>query len=388
MKHLATVLGVTILAALSCSAPKGLDKDIEKVKELAVAQTRLLGASVGGDEMPRTFENGKLVTSDIRWWTSGFFPGVCWYTYQLTGDGDILQLAIEQTGKMQDPDRYFEHHDIGFQTMCSSGRAYKVTGDTTYLATIRRGAELLASRYNPVVRSVKSWDNPEYTFPVIIDNMMNLELLMYASKLFDNPEWAEMAIAHATTTLENHFREDYSSYHVVDYNPVDGSVLQKVTRQGFSDESSWSRGQAWGLYGFTMMYRESGKEEFLAQAENIARYLFPLLEKDPVPAWDFNADESSYSQKDASAAALMASAFIQLGRLTKDKTLSGKCRRQAEDIIRKLCTPEYLAAPGEQGGFLLKHSTGFYKAGSEVDVPLSYADYYFLEAIYNLEQGF
>ena len=227
-----------------------------------------------------------------------------------------------------------------------------------------------------------SWDSSRPVCKVIIDNMMNLELLTFASRLFGVPEWEEMAKSHADVTMANHFREDASSYHLLEYDLTTGEVLVKKTVQGFSDSSSWSRGQSWGLYGYTMMYRETGEKRYLHHAEKIARYLLPLLKDRPVPAWDFSAPQPMSSQDDASAAAVMASAFIELATLTKDKALAGRCIRQAEATLEVLSSPGYLSAKGENGGFLIKHGTGFYMKGKEVDAPLSYADYYYLEALY------
>ena len=355
---------------------------------LSADQCLILGGSVAPGSMPQTYENGHLVCSDLKRWTSGFFPGTCWYSYLLSGREDVKAMAESFTLGMLDVDSYFRDHDIGFQIMCSAGLAYRITGDEKYLPAIRRGAELLASRYSPVTGTIKSWDSSRPVSKVIIDNMMNLELLTFASREFGVPEWTEIAKSHADKTMTNHFREDGSSFHLLEYDLATGEVLLKKTVQGFRDDSSWSRGQSWGLYGFTMMYRETGEERYLGQAEKIARFLLPLLKERPVPAWDFNVPEPQSAQDDASAAAVMASAFAELQSLTKDKALSRKCKRQAEAIISELSSTRYLAAPGEIGGFILKHGTGYYLAGSEVDVPLTYADYYFLESLYRTHSGF
>ena len=210
---------------------------------------------------------------------------------------------------------------------------------------------------------------------------MNLELLEYASKLFDRPEFDEIARTHATTTMKNHFREDYTTWHVVDYNPETGEINIKQTHQGYSDDSAWARGQAWGLYGYTMMARETGAPEFLAQAEHIGDMLLGRLPKDGIPFWDFDAPDIPKTYRDASAGAVMASGFVQLSTLTADPAKAKAYLDMGIKQIRTLAGKEYLAKPGENGGFLLKHSVGSLPANSEVDVPLSYADYYFLEAI-------
>ena len=363
-----------------------MDLTIESVADLSARQCLLLGSSVEEGSMPQTFEDGQLVTSDLVRWTSGFFPGTCWYSSLLSGSQEVRALAEKFTEPMLDVDSYYRDHDIGFQIMCSAGLAYKITGDEKYLPAIRRGAELLASRFCPASGTIMSWNSSRPVCKVIIDNMMNLELLTFASKQFDMPRWRDIAVSHADNTMANHFREDGSSYHLLEYDLQTGEILVKKTVQGYADDSAWSRGQSWGLYGYTMMFRETGEKRYLAHAEKIAGFLLPLLAERPVPAWDFNAPDSLAVQADASAAAVMASAMIELSGLTKDKALGQKCLHQAEATLLELASPKYLAAPGELGGFLLKHSTGFYKKGSEVDVPLTYADYYFLEALwrYNL----
>lgn len=369
------------LALNSCGQIK-----VGRIADAAAEQCLILGQSLDENTMPRYFDADGLHKESLRWWCSGFFPGTCWYVYELSGREDVRELALRETAKMMHPSGYLKDHDAGFQAMCSAGRAYMVTGDEIYLEPIREAAEFLAGRFSPATGTIMSWDNTKWDYPVIIDNMMNLELLTFAAKKFDRQDWADIAISHARTTLANHFREDYSSYHLVDYNAATGEVNAKVTVQGYSDSSSWSRGQSWGLYGFTMMYRETGLPEFLGQAENIARYLLPLLENDPVPAWDFSAPEEIRGCKDASAGAVMASAFIELSTLTEDEELSNKCLSQAVATLKALSSEEYFAANGEAGGFILKHSTGHFLKDSEVDVSLTYADYYYMEALYRLSE--
>ncbi len=365
-----------LMASCRCEIP------VDKIAELSAKQCTILEQSLTEDTFPRYFQNGELKLADTHWWCSGFFPGVCWYTYKLIGDESMKEMALRQTSKILDVSLLSGDHDLGFEVMPSSGEAWKETGDSLYLKTVRDAAEQLAGRFSPVAGVIKSWNNPHFTYPVIIDNMMNLELLTYASRIFGVPEWKEIAITHARTTIKNHFREDNSCYHLVDYNPEDGSIIRKQTVQGYADESAWSRGQAWALYGFTMMFRETGEEDFLAQAEKVAAFLLPRLEGRPVPPWDFDAPEESIGQDDASAGAIMASAFFELSGLTRNAGLAKRYRTQALETLKALCGEKYLATEGEVGGFLLKHSTGHYPKGSEVDVSLTYADYYFMEALW------
>ena len=365
---------------VSCRSDDGLP--IDEIASLSARQCAIMEQALTEDTMPRNFQNGELVLSDTHWWCSGFFPGVCWYTWRLGGDPEVREMALRQTRKLLNVDDLNTEHDLGFQVLPSAYFAFQETGDSLYLKTVYDAAERLASSFSPVTGAIRSWDNDRFTYPVIIDNMMNLELLTIAARLFDRPEWLEIANTHAQTTLQNHFRPDGSCYHLVDYNPEDGSVIRRQTVQGYADESAWARGQGWAVYGFTMMYRETGEEAYLEQAERTARYLLPRLEGRPVPPWDFDAPEESVGQDDASAGAIMASAFLELSTLTRDAALSQSLRKQAHATLKALCEKPYLAEEGEVGGFLLKHSTGHYTKGSEVDVPLTYADYYFLEALW------
>ena len=339
---------------------------IDEIVSLSARQCAIMESSLTEDTMPRNFQNGELVLSNTHWWCSGFFPGVCWYTWRLGGNPEAREIALRQTGKLLDVDSLNMEHDLGFQVLPSAYFAFQETGDSLYLKTVYDAAERLAGRFSPVTGAIRSWDNNLYSYPVIIDNMMNLELLTIAARLFDRPEWREIAITHANTTIRNHFRPDGSCYHLVDYNPGDGSVIRRQTVQGYADESAWARGQGWAVYGFTM----------------IAGFLLPRLEGRPVPPWDFDAPEESIGQDDASAGAIMASAFLELSTLTQDADLAQRCRKQAVATLKALSNKPYLAGEGEVCGFLLKHSTGNYPKGSEVDVPLTYADYYFLEALW------
>jgi hypothetical protein len=234
---------------------------------------------------------------------------------------------------------------------------------------------------------IRSWDFGAWKFPVIIDNMMNLELLTWATRETGEPKFKEIAVSHADKTMANHFRVDASSVHVVDYDPATGTVRGRQTHQGYSDSSAWARGQAWGLYGYTMMFRETGNTNYLDQARRIASLIIshPRLPEDRIPYWDFDAPDIPNAPRDASAAAVMASALIELSDQV-DTEFGKQCIALARQQLLSLSSPEYLAKPGANGGFLLKHSTGHKPENSEVDVPLNYADYYFLEALLRYRQ--
>lgn len=353
------------------------------VAERAKAQFSLMDARLGDAEMPRTlYPDGSVKNCGLGSWNSGFFPGSLWMLYELTGDVSVKALAEKQTAKMANILDFPLSHDIGFQVNCSYGNAYRITGEEHYLPLIREAAQALAGRFNPKVGATVSWKPGEKgAFPVIIDNMMNLELLEYASKLFADSTLDSIAVAHSETTRRNHFRPDFTSWHMVDYDPSTGGILRKVTVQGYSDDSAWARGQAWALYGYTMMYRETQRKEFLSQAEAVARMLLDKLPEDGIPYWDFDDPSCPDCFRDASAGAVMCSAFIELSTLTSDRYLHDLCLSEAEVQIRTLASDEYLAKVGENGNFLLAHSVGNLPSATEVDVPLTYADYYYLEAL-------
>jgi uncharacterized protein YyaL (SSP411 family) len=332
---------------------------------------------------PRTIENGRIKLVSAEDWTSGFFPGNLWMMYELTGKSKWKELALEYTLPLENEKWNGTNHDTGFKMYCSFGNAIKHSNKDEFKDILIQSAKTLSTRYNPVVGCIRSWDSnantSQWKYPVIIDNMMNLELLLWAAKETGNESFKEIAIKHAQATMKNHFRADYSCYHVVDYSPETGEVLSKNTHQGFNDESAWARGQAWAVYGFTMMYRETGMTEFLVHAQKVANYLLNQdeLKKGKVPYWDFDAPKVASEPYDASAAAVISAALFELYEFANDE----KYLNVAKQLFTTLSGSDFLAPVGENGGFLLKHSTGSKPYNSEIDVPLVYADYYYLEAL-------
>lgn len=327
---------------------------------------------------PSADKLGKLRTCDVYDWTSGFFPGSLWLAYELTGDERLLADAVDYTNKMLPATFYTGTHDLGFMVGCSYGNALRISPNDSIKTVIIRTADNLASRFNPEIGAIRSWDFGPWNFPVIIDNMMNLELLFQASKLTGDNKYKDIAIRHADKTMACHFRPDMTSYHVVSYNP-DGSIETRQTFQGRSDESVWARGQAWGVYGYTVCYRETGDKKYLEFAQKIADMIISRVKtEDHIPLWDYDAPNLPTTPRDASAAAVTSSALFELCGYLPD---SQKYFNYAESILRSLSSPEYLAEPGTNCGFILKHSTGSLAHGSEIDVPLNYADYYYLESI-------
>lgn len=319
-------------------------------------------------------------------WTSGFFPGGLWYLFELTRKSTYRSLATNRNQAIADQRFNTSTHDLGFMLYCSFGNGLKLTGNENYKLILLDAATSLSSRYNATVGCIRSWDFGSWSFPVIIDNMMNLELLFWATKESGDSSYYKIAVNHAKTTLRNHFREDNSSWHLVDYNPVTGEIVNKMTVQGAFDNSSWARGQAWGLYGFTMTFRETGDSTFLHQAVNIADYIIanPSTPSDLIPYWDYMAPDIPNEPRDDAAAAITASALLELAQYTESN--KEEYLAIAKKILQSLSSEEYFARPNTNNFFLLKHGTGNKPANSEVDVPLIYDDYYFLEALTRYHQ--
>ncbi|WP_256009928.1 glycoside hydrolase family 88 protein [Desertivirga xinjiangensis] len=356
---------------------------------------------------PRTTKNdGTVKGTDVWDWTGGFFPGGLWYIHEYIQKPEWQTAATKWTEALEQGQFLTQHHDVGFVMYCSYGNAVRLENDTAkinaYNKILIQSAESALTRFDPKVGLIKSW-NPKmswdgktkWQYPVIIDNMMNLEMLCYVSRITGNPKYKEAAISHALHTMKNHFREDNSTYHVVDYDPETGKVLHQQTNQGYADNSTWSRGQGWAIYGFTMMYRETRDKRFLETAQKAADFFIshPNLPKDKIPYWDFNVGQEgftpdwdnkdrkklSYIPKDASAGSLVAAGLLELSTYTGDK--GKEYYSTAEKMLKSLSSSEYLAKPGTNSGFILKHSVGSFPHNSEIDVPLIYADYYFLEAL-------
>ncbi|MBC7903673.1 MAG: glycoside hydrolase family 88 protein [Gemmatimonadaceae bacterium] len=376
-----------IIAALASFAQsqKGMKAIIDENMTYAAGQYKVLMQNVPADRMPRTFEpaTGKFVTSDTKWWCSGFYPGTLWMIYDATKDEAIKAEALKRLAILEKEKNYTGNHDLGFMMYCSFGTAYAITKTPEYKDVIFTAAKSLTTRYRPSIASIQSWDSSKnFKCPVIIDNMMNLELLEWVTLNGGDKKYHEIAVTHSNTTLKNHFRPDNSSYHVLDYDLQTGKVSRKVTHQGFADESAWARGQVWGLYGYITMYRFTKDETYLKKAHQIADFVLhhKNLPADKIPYWDFDASDIPNAKRDASAGAILASALLELGQYTKGKQ-KAEYLSVAETILRALSSSDYRAAPGTNGGFLLQHSVGSLPHKSEVDQPLTYADYYFIEAL-------
>lgn len=375
---------LALVATARAGSPPPLSEVARHALDRAADQyTRMLAQVAGQAGYPRTFEKGKLALVRPQDWTSGFFPGSLWYLYEATGDARWRDAAARYTDGLEELKTYGRTHDLGFMLYCSFGQGYRLTGDARYREILLQGAGTLATRFNPAVGCIKSWDHGAWAYAVIIDNMMNLELLTWAARTGREPRLRQVALTHADTTLANHFRPDHSTYHVIGYDPASGRVLARNTHQGAADSSAWARGQAWGLYGYTMMFRETRVPAYLDQARAIADFLInhPRMPADKVPYWDFDAPGIPDVPRDSAAAAIMNAALWELAEFVGPET-GRRYREFAEAQLRSLAAPEYLAAPGDNGCFILKHATGHLPKKSEIDVPLVYGDYYFLEALF------
>ena len=393
MKLERMTLGLLLIVAAACSSPKKelysmIDKAFADAVERYVALAdSMLVADPG--RLPHSLkEDGSMTSVKPSGWTSGFFPGTLWYMYEYLNDERVKSRAETFTAYLEDQQHNTGTHDIGFMMYCSYGNSERLFPDDTKKQILINSADALCSRYSPVTGCIKSWDHKGdmgWHFPVIIDNMMNLELLLWAWKQTGDSKYLDVATSHARTTARNHFREDYSSFHVVNYDPQTGAVLSQGTFQGLSDDSSWSRGQGWGLYGYTVMYRFTQDKFYLEQAQNIARYImsYQPAPEDKVFLWDYKAPADA--PRDASAAALCASALLELRGLTDDARLADDAYSFAVDILRSLSSEAYTAASGTNGNFVLKHSVTSFPAGKEIDKPLCYADYYYFEALLRLK---
>jgi len=358
---------------------------------------------------PRTANvDGSLKSTNLKDWTSGFWAGNLWYVYEYTHGEQWKNAASEWTNTLADNQDNKSTHDLGFMMYCSYGNGYRLTHNPAYKNVLIQSAKSLTSRYSPVTKCIKSWDQKlswdgktMWHYPVIIDNMMNLELLFWATKATGDSTYYKIAVTHAQTTMKNHIRPDYSTYHVVNYDEKTGKILSRETNQGYADNSTWARGQAWAIYGFTMVYRETRDIRFLKTAQHLADFFLnnKNLPEDKIPLWDFYVNQPGYQPlwaydrekysnpvpRDASAAAIVSSALFELSSFSKGEQ-GVHYKNAAVQMLTSLSTSVYLATPRTNDNFLIKHAVGSLPHHVEIDVPLVYADYYYLEALLRYKQ--
>lgn len=364
---------------------KGMKKVVDEALDFSLKQSMQMYDEMKDQKgiLPRSAKDGEMITCESGWWTSGFYPGTLWYCYEYSKDPVVRKAAEEMTSRVEEQKYTKSNHDVGFIINCSFGNGYRLTNNESYREVLETAAKSLSTRFHPVTGCTRSWNSKKWQFTVIIDNMMNLELLGAASSLTGDNRYYDMAKSHADRSMINHFRSDGSSYHVVSYDTINGKVLNQVTHQGVNDASAWSRGQAWGLYGFTMMYRQTGKKEYLDHAIKIGKFIMshPRLPKDKIPYWDFDAPNIPKADRDASAGAIMAAAYVELSTYVEGE-LGKQFLTIGEQQIKSLASPAYRAKKvGDNNNFIIKHCTGFVAKKYEIDAPLTYADYYFIEAL-------
>lgn len=320
-------------------------------------------------------------------WCSGFWPGILWYDYEFTGDAKLKEEAAKYTESLE----FLSHmpaydHDLGFLVFCSYGNAYRLTHEEKYKQVILDTADSLATLFNPRVGTILSWPREVPTFGghnTIMDNLINLEMLFWAAKNGNKPYLKEIAVSHADKTMANQFRPDHTSYHVVVYDTLTGDFVRGCTHQGYANESMWARGQAWGVYGYTVAYRETGDHRYLDFVQQVADAFLKDLPEDGVPYWDYNDPRIPNAPRDASAAAVVASALLELSTYLPGEKGEGY-RKEAVRMLASLSSDAY--ACGNRKPAFLMHSTGHHPAGSEIDASIIYADYYYIEALLRLKR--
>ncbi|UXP32635.1 glycoside hydrolase family 88 protein [Reichenbachiella agarivorans] len=385
--HILTIVLVGLIG-MGCQQKQKEAFDIDKQLDYCVSQAQKTLQLIPDDSasIPRNIPNGAKDWTYVEYrdWTSGFWPGTLWYLYEYTGAQNLKEEANQFTQYLKplsvEP---ATDHDLGFQVFCSAGNGYRLTNNPAYKEMILKSSDTLATLYNPVVGTILSWPvKTEYPHNTIIDNMINLEMLYWAAENDGTPALKEIAVTHADKTMNNHFRDDFSAYHVVIYDTITGEKIKGITHQGYADETMWARGQGWAIYGYTMMYRETKKPAYLKMAQNTARIYLDRLPSDMIPYWDFDAPGIPDAPRDASAAAIVASALLELS-LYSEEALSNEYVSKATAMLEELSNN--YQSRNKNTAFLM-HSTGHHPNGSEIDASIIYADYYYVEALLRLKK--
>ena len=397
MKIKTLLCGIGIMALSSCAGEKAEKLDVDKALSYCDAQVHRALAELGKNgEADYSMQPRNILSGEKFWncrkvakeeWTGGFWPGVLWYDYEATQNDTIRVLAEKYTESL----KLFSEipaydHDLGFLVFCSYGNGYRLTHNPTYRDVIIATADSLATLYNPKVGTILSWPrNIEMLggHNTIMDNMINLEMLFWAARNGGDRRLFDVAVSHADKTMENQFRPDYTSYHVAVYDTLTGNCIKKCTHQGYADESMWARGQAWAIYGYTVVFRETGDPKYLEFAEKLVDVYLKNLPEDYVPYWDFNAPDIPNAPRDASAACVVAAALLEMSGF--DGNGQGeKYKEAAEKMLCSLSSDKYQSRDTNVA-FLL-HSTGHWPAKSEIDASIIYADYYYIEALLRLKR--
>ena len=386
-------VAICLLSLMVSGCTKTLEPSMERMVDdalnRAVEQYKYMYSVMDSipEMLPRSIDkNGALETSDSYFWTSGFYPGTLWYLYEYTGDEQLKEMASKMSDRVEIQKYNKDNHDVGFMINCSFGNKYRLLGDTSCRDIITTTARSLSTRYRSAVGCTRSWSHPgtlHWQFPVIIDNMMNLELLCRATEFSGDKRFYDMAISHADKTMKCQFRPDYTSYHVAVYDTITGNLIKGVTHQGYADSTMWARGQAWAIYGYTVVYRETKDPKYLDFAQKVTDVYLERLPEDKVPYWDFSAPGIPDAPRDASAAAVVASALLELSTYLPNGT--GKRYKDAAiEMLASLNSDSYQS--GKSKPSFLLHSVGHWPAHSEIDASIIYADYYYIEALLRLKR--
>lgn len=392
------ILGFAFFGLYACSQPTKETMDVVGALDYCATQVnRTLDELRGDSSMDYTMMPRNIMDSLTVWctrkatkeeWTAGFWPGVLWYDYEYTQDPKIEDEAKRFTASLE----FLAHtpaydHDLGFLVFCSYGNGYRLTGDPKYKEVILAVADSLATLYNPVVGTILSWPREveprNWPHNTIMDNMINLEMLFWAAKNGENKKLYDIAVSHADVTMKSSFRPDHTSYHVAVFDTITGNLIKGVTHQGYADNTMWARGQAWGIYGYTVCYRETGDKKYLDFLEKITDVYLRDLPEDYIPYWDFSAPGIPNAPRDASAAAVVASALLEASTYFKGPK-SDEYWNAAVRMLKSLSSPAYQS--GRSKPSFLLHSTGHWPAGSEIDASIIYADYYYIEALLRYKQ--
>lgn len=384
-------LAISFVGLLSCSsAEKTPNLDVNRQLSYCNIQLNKTLAVIGDTVLvPRNILTGQrdwnLVQVDITEWTVGFWPGILWYDYEVSMQNKMKNHAIHYTELLKPLTTLSAYdHDLGFQLFCSYGNAYRLTGKEEYKQIVLNAADTLATLFNPKVGTILSWPREvepnNWPHNTIMDNMMNLEMLYWAAKNGGDEKLYDIATKHAETTMKHQFREDGGNYHVAVYDTISGNFIKGVTHQGYAHSTLWARGQAWAIYGYTMVYRETRDKEFLRFAEKVTDlYLSRLPKGEYVPFWDFDAPNIPNEPRDASAAAIVSSALLELSQIENDKNKADEYKAAAINMLIELSSDKYQS--GDSASSFLLHSTGHWPNGSEINASINYADYYYIEAL-------
>lgn len=397
MKKIVVGLAV-ILGFCTCAHQPSGTLDVNKALDYCAKQTQRTLTELKTDSgIDYTMMPRNIMADEQHWncrkatkeeWCAGFWPGVLWYDYEYTKDKQVLEEAENFTHSL----KFLSHipaydHDLGFLVFCSYGNGYRLTKNPAYKQVILDTADTLATLFNPIVGTILSWPREveprNWPHNTIMDNMINLEMLFWAAKNGGNPYLYDIAVSHADKTMKSQFRPDYTSYHVAVYDTITGNLIKGVTHQGYADSTMWARGQAWAIYGYTVVYRETKDPKYLDFAQKVTDVYLDRLPEDKVPYWDFDDPSIPNAPRDASAGAVVASALLELSTYLPNGT--GKRYKDAAiEMLTSLSSDSYQS--GESKPSFLLHSVGHWPNHSEIDASIIYADYYYIEALLRLKR--